>query len=154
MNCSGLQASELPSDFIPKLLRATSIESMDMSLRIVQLNLSNNQFTTIPEQISEITTLQLLNLSGNKLGKTHPAQIVRSIGQFPSSLKTFNVSKNGLSCKHVDALLQVLIDESYETSLLPSEPRGLHSFLCSENRIEELPRSLNRLSASLRELQV
>lgn len=161
LNCSNLNLVGLPSDFVPKLMRASSIDCMDMTLLLVQLNLSNNKFTVIPGEISETATLQILDMSSNLLGQSHPRDIAHSLRSFPAGLQVLNVSKNGLSSEHVDELISIAavsatIPYTEQQKRIPSTgaPCGIKSILCSQNRLNELPQRLRLLSSSLRELQV
>lgn len=161
LNCSGLSLSGLPSDFLLKLMRATAIDSMETSLHLLQLNLSNNKFISIPAEITEANTLQVLNMSGNMLGQSHPHDLFPESCQFPSSLRVLNVCKNGLSVQHVDELISIVARSvslphisHHEHGKQSRVPFGLQSLLCSENRLMELPRGLALLTGTLRELQV
>lgn len=163
LNCSGLSLVGLPSDFVPKLMRATSIDSTETSLQLVHLNLSNNRFLVIPAEVAEASTLQGLDMSSNLLGQSHPAELLRHLRRFPPGLSVMNVSKNGLVSEHVNALISVAVASAAAGSAPAARagrgpsggaPSGLRSLLCSENRLTELPRRIAELSSSLRELQV
>lgn len=161
MNCAALKLISLPSDFSTKLMRATSIDSTEVSLRLVHLNLSNNKFTELPKEIIDLSTLQVLDMSGNLLGQSHPADVIQNIQRFPPGLHVLNVNKNGLSTEHVEYLISVAaksvvggVDFHQASSAKSSYPPGLQSLLCSENRMTTLPRNLADLANSVRELQV
>jgi Leucine-rich repeat (LRR) protein len=59
-------------DFYSKLYRGHSLESDDTTLRLVHLNLSKNHIAVIPSEILDISTLQVLDISANRLGDTSP----------------------------------------------------------------------------------
>ncbi len=119
---------------------------LPISLR--NLRMANCEFDTLPD-LSGITSLEYLNISGNNL---------TILPTLPSNLEDLQCSNNQLSVSNLAGLpdnLEILNCKFNDLSTLPSLPQTLTLLECSNNELTllpPLPQSLTRLYCSNNEL--
>lgn len=129
------------------------IQSLEL---LISFKFSQNQLTALPESFYELTALQVLDLSHNRLQEPLSHEIRRL-----QNLKVLNLSFNALTelpsslCDL--STLEHLDVEHNHLSVLPDnfgQLKGLFKFNCASNQLESFPQSfrqcvqLNDLKAS------
>lgn len=125
--------------------KLTSLPDIRKS-RLSQLDLSNNDFTAVPESVFRMRYLETLNLSDNKL--TSLPREVFKIGK----LKVLNLNSNELTSLPSDiGKLTRLSDLSVQNNKLTSLPddigklSSLSSLSLQNNLLTSLPESISKL---------
>ena len=122
---------------VEKLLASPHVlDTSGLSIGLLDLNLGGNALEVVPEELgTDFTSLKVLNLSGNKLGRGGVYH------RLPGSLISLNVSKNGLSAHQLGQIFQ--------SSILPK----LQHLDASSNALESIPMGVHDL-AELREINL
>ncbi|KAJ3449384.1 hypothetical protein M0812_05531 [Anaeramoeba flamelloides] len=97
----------------------------DLTDSLIELNLSNNKFTSIPLLVTNLKNLKCLNLEGNNISEIYNRHIHKL-----TQLEEMNVSKNNLQSMGDDLF-------NYLTNL--------KKLLIHENKLRLLPNSIDRL---------
>lgn len=142
LDLSGLSLEVLPEGLASRLLRSFSFDSDDLSCRVQEMNLSNNNFFQIPTALGAIQSLKVLDLSGNKLSRIDIDGIDYGSLQLPK-IQMLNISSNGLSGSCLEAILHAVLQSNCPLSCL----------LAKQNNIDKFPRIILRFS-SLREIDL
>lgn len=112
LDLSSLALTDLPMDLAHQLRRSHSFDSDDLSLRVREVNLMDNNLSMIPQALDSLTSVQNLNLSRNQLSSlSHHQAIPHETGccsRFSINLKVLHLSRNGLSSDTLDWILQVV----------------------------------------------
>ncbi|KAF9438205.1 hypothetical protein BGZ76_009223 [Entomortierella beljakovae] len=126
------------------------------------LNLSHNQFTEVPMELCQLSQLQVLILSQNRIEGPFPHQVCSSLTQ----LKTLKLCSNQitslphtLSC--LDQLESLSMGSVYGGNLLTSFPANCIQYMTalreldlSHNKICHLPADIGHVNSHLRQLIV
>lgn len=150
--------SEYPIQGFPKsieILHITDIQkcSLDRSIlsltKLRILNLSNNCIEYLPQELSELPCLADINVANNHLGKCTPKQWTWIRGNLLKTLKSLNLSNNGLKylpdqLVKFDKLVYLLINNN-ELQVLPpgiGNLKHLQVLRASNNMLSSLPGSV------------
>jgi Leucine-rich repeat (LRR) protein len=134
LSSSGL--TSLPSE-VADMLSVISREGEEFR-KVSSVLLSKNKLHVVPSELSMLNLLRDLDISDNKLGLSTPETLQCMI--LPA-LKILNVSRNGLICLTLEAIIDSLSDRGALLSAL----------IADGNLLERFPRNLRNI-CSIREL--
>jgi len=138
LDLSHSDLARLPPEVL-MLLASLSREEED-GRKITSVLLARNKFSVVPAEFSALKLLRELDISDNKLGVTDPETLQHM--QMPA-LRILNVSRNGMTFLHLEAIVEAL-----------AESRTLLSVLLAEgNQLDRFPRNIHKVYA-VRELSL
>lgn len=126
----------------------TPINTLGDLTNLVELNLSSNQLTKVPEDLAHLDKLKRLNLSNNFINK-----MPEDFGNWWPNLETLNISRNNLKelpstlCKLCNLKRLYVNDNKITFDGLPAALGKLHQlevFMAARNNLELIPESIFR----------
>jgi len=131
-----------------RTMRNTQLNILGELSNLVELNISSNELTRIPDDLSNLKSLKRLNLGENLLDR-----VPEQLGNWWPSLESLNLSGNKLSelpsslCKLCNLKRLYLNDNKLTFDGLPAALGKLHQlevFMAARNELELIPESIFR----------